>query len=283
MTRLRQVTIIGLGLIGGSLGLALRRRHVARRVVGVARRSATAAQARRFGAVDRATVDLAAAVADADLVVITTPPSTVVPLAEAVARATTHELIVTDAASTKAAIVQGWQRVLPSRIRAVGGHPLAGSEQSGLGAAEAALFDGALCVLTPTRQTSPEAVRRVQGFWRAVGMRTVTMSPARHDAVMAMISHAPHLVAASLVAATTPAELAVAATGFADTTRVALGDPALWEDICWTNRSAVLDALARVERVLIHLRQAIAYRDREELVKILVDSQRKRRRLTGRG
>ncbi len=283
MTQFRQVTIVGLGLIGGSLGLALRRRHVARRVVGVARRAATAAQARRRGAVDRATVDLAGAVADADLVVIATPPSTVVPLAAAVAGATTHELIMTDAASTKAAIVQGWQRALPSRIRVVGSHPLAGSEQSGLGAATAVLFDGALCVLTPTRQTSAEAVRRVQGLWRAVGMRTVTMSPARHDMVMAMISHTPHLVAASLVAATTPAELAFAATGFADTTRVALGDPALWQDICWTNRSAVLDALARVERALVHLRQAIAYRDREELVKILADSQRKRRRLTGRG
>jgi len=204
----------------------------------------------------------------------------VVPLAEAVAQATTHEFILTDAASTKTTIVHGWARVLPSRIRAVGSHPMAGSEQRGISAASARLFDGALCLVTPTPGTSATALRCVRAFWQALGMRTMTMSPERHDATVAMISHAPHLVAASLVVATTPAELAVAAMGFSEMTRVALGDPALWQDICLTNRSAVLGALARVERALIHVRQAIAYGDRRELLTTLATSRRKRWRLS---
>lgn len=273
----RQVTIVGLGLIGGSLGLALRRRRVARRVVGVARRAATVAQARRAGAVDRGFVELAPAVAEADLVVIATPPSTVVPLARQVAEATTQALILTDAASTKAGIVRGWQRALPARIAAVGSHPMAGSERSGIGAAAADLFDGTLCVLTPTPQTPARAVRAVGALWRAVGMRTMAMTPERHDAVVAMVSHLPHLAAASLVAAAAPDELKVAAAGFADTTRVALGDPSLWQDICLSNREAVLDALGRFERALIHLRQAIAYRDAPELYDFLAAAQRRRR------
>lgn len=276
-----QVTIIGLGLIGGSLGLALRRHRVARRVVGVARRPATVAQARRIGAVDRGFLELAPAVAEADLVVIATPPSTVVPLARQVAEATTHALIVTDTASTKAGIVRGWSRMLPARIAAVGSHPMAGSDRSGLGAASADLFDGTLCVLTPTRETPARAVRAVGALWRAVGMRMAALAPERHDAVVAMVSHVPHLAAASLVSAAAPDELRVAATGFADTTRVALGDPALWRDICLSNREAVLDALGRFERALVHVRQAIAYRDAPELQKTLAAAQRCRRRWPG--
>lgn len=279
MKRFDQVTIVGLGLIGGSLGLALRRRGIARRVVGVARRPVALTQARRRGVVDQGFLAVAPAVAAADLVVLATPPSTVVPLSQAVAAATRHELLLTDVASTKAAIVRGWARTLPARIQAVGSHPMAGSERRGLPAASATLFDGALCLMTPGPRTSREARRRVQGLWEALGMRTRTVTAERHDAMVAMISHAPHLVAASLVAAATPAELAVAAVGFADTTRVALGDPSLWQDICVTNRPAVLTALARVERALVHLRQAIAYDDRPELLETLRAVQRKRWRI----
>lgn len=288
----RQVTIIGLGLVGGSLGLALRRRRVAARVVGVARRAAAIAQARAAGAIDRGFTRLAPAVAGADLVVIATPPSTVVALARDVAACLPppagragvgrrQPLLLTDAASTKAGIVHGWSRVLPDRIQAIGSHPMAGSERRGLSAASARLFDGALCILTPAPATPRRAVRRVTALWRAVGMTTRTMTPERHDAMVAMISHAPHLVAASLVAAARAEEMALAATGFADTTRVALGDPALWQDICLSNREAVLAALGRFERVLIHLRQAIAYRDADELRQTLAAAQRRRRRWPG--
>lgn len=274
-----QVTIIGLGLIGGSLGMALRRQRIARRVYGVTRRPAALREARRRGAVDRGFQEIGPAVATADLVVIATPPSTVVPLARQVAAATTHALLLTDAASTKAAIVRQWDRLLPRRIQAVGSHPMAGSEQSGLSAASADLFAGARCLVTPTAKTAPAAARRVRAFWSALGMRTLAMPPERHDAIVAMISHAPHLVAASLVAASTPEELTVAAAGFADTTRIALGDPELWADICVMNRAAVLGALARVERALVHFRQALAYDDGRELVRALTASRAKRKRL----
>lgn len=272
----RQVTIIGLGLIGGSLGLALRRRRIAARVVGVARRAATIAQARKMGAIDDGFTMLEPAVADADLVVIATPPSTVVPLTQRVAAATRRELILTDVASTKAGIVRGWANGLPDHVQAVGSHPMAGSERRGIAAAAHDVFDGARCVVTPAPETSRPAVRQVTAFWRAVGMTVKTMTPERHDAIVAMISHTPHLVAASLVAAATSEETAIAATGFADTTRVALGDPGLWQDICLSNREAVLAALARFERELIHVRQAIAYRDADELQKTLTASQRRR-------
>lgn len=274
-----QVTIVGLGLIGGSLGMALRRRGLARRVVGVARRAATIAQARRRGAIDRGHLTLAPAAAQAELVVIATPPSTVVPLAQAVAEATTHGFLLTDVASTKGAIVHGWRRVLPPRIQAVGSHPMAGSEQRGLRAASATLFDQAVCVVTPIRSTPATAVRRVRALWAALGMQTMCLSPQRHDAAVAMVSHVPHLAAVSLMVAASPSERRVAAAGFSEMTRIALGDPALWQDIVLANRTEVLGALARFERALVHLRQAIAYADPQELLKVLAASRRKRQQL----
>ena len=266
-------------MIGGSLALAVRRRRLARRVVGVDRRRAVLQRALRCGAIDRGFTQVAPAVAEAELVVIATPPSAVVPLSQQVAAAVSHPLVLTDTASTKAGIVRRWERVLPKHIHAVGSHPMAGSERNGLDAASAALFDGAQCLMTPTPKTARAAVRVVRRFWRALGMPVVTMSPEGHDTIVAMVSHAPHLLAASLVAATSPKERSVAAMGFSEMTRVALGDPMLWQDICLSNRPAVLDALARVERALIHVRQAIAYQDRAELIRTLAGSRRKRRTL----
>jgi len=275
-----EVTIIGLGLIGGSLGLALRCGGVARCVVGVARRQGAVAAARRMGAVDRGYVAIAPAVEKADLVVIATPPSSVVPLAEEVARRTARTLLLTDAASTKGSIVRGWARALPRRIQAVGSHPMAGSEKKGIEAASERLFVGALGVVTPLPGTPPAAVRRVRALWEAVGMRTTTMSPARHDAVVAMVSHVPHLLAAGLVSCATAEELSVAAAGFAEMTRVALGDPALWEDICVTNRAAILRALARVDGTLRRMEKALARGEWLDLRRRLADGRRKRRLLS---
>ncbi|MBI4313215.1 MAG: prephenate dehydrogenase/arogenate dehydrogenase family protein [Candidatus Omnitrophica bacterium] len=275
-----QVTIIGVGLIGGSIGKALRKRHLCRKVVGVARRRSALAEASKQGAIDRGFLEIAPAVKDADLVIVATPPSRVVEISQKVARTARRGVILTDVASTKANVIRGWERSLPKRFLAVASHPMAGSEKTGVKHASADLFEGALCILTPTVETNRKALNQVRRLWKALGMRVTEMSAQRHDERVAMISHAPHLLAASLVSAARPDELKIAAAGFLDTTRVALGDPALWEDICFNNRAALLGALARVERALVHVRQSVAYGDRKELQAILVESRRRRGRLS---
>ncbi len=271
-----QVTVIGLGLIGGSIARAIKRQRVARRVVGVHRKKSVLTKAKRAKAIDQGFLKIAPGVEKADLVIVATPPSSVVPVAAEVAQVTKHKFLLTDAASSKAWVVKGFQRCLPARIGAVGSHPMAGSEKKGFDASKKDLFDGALCILTRVSGNSPRAMAKVASFWKAIGMRTMTLTPKAHDEAVALVSHVPHLLAASLVSATSASEMKVAGPSYLGATRVAKGDPKLWTDICSSNRKEVLAALARFERALIHFRQAIAYNDSKELTKSLKVSQRKR-------
>ncbi len=273
----RQVTIVGLGLIGGSLGIALRRRRLARRVVGVARRPQTIRQAKARGAIDRGTTCLCEGTEGSDLVVLAVPPLSVVPVARELARWSDGEFLLTDVASTKARIVRELDRILPARISFVGCHPMAGSDRSGLQAADGGLFEGAICVVTPTARSRAAAVSRVRSLWRGVGSRVVLFSPERHDQMVAQVSHLPHLTAAALVSVPQRAALRLAAGGFSDTTRVAQGDPELWAEICQTNARAIGAALAQFQRELVRARSFIARRDFRGLRRWLAAAQVQRR------
>lgn len=228
---------MGVGLIGGSIALGLRERGLAEEVVGVVRSAESAARLNKLGLVDEVTTDHAAAFAGAEVIVVTTPVGAIV---EEVNRALEHApetVVVTDGGSTKADIAAG----VPSDPRFVGAHPLAGDHRSGPEAARADLLVGATTVVTPSE--SVEATGRVRGFWGALGSKVVEMTPARHDELIALTSHVPH-VAAAAVAATTPEEaLPLAATGWADTTRVAAGSPSLWREILLANRASVAGGL----------------------------------------
>lgn len=276
MAVFNRVTIVGLGLIGGSLGMAVRRRHLAREVVGVSRRASTLRRAKRRGAIDIGTTDLRRAVRDADLVVLATPVEDIVHLAERAAARMRSGSILTDVGSAKAAIVNRLERALPRSVAFVGGHPIAGSDAQGINAASAQLFDGSICILTPTSRTSRVALARVARFWNALVDQVLLMSPRQHDHVLAGCSHLPHLVAWTLVRAVTVAPLARAPQSFLDMTRIAKSDPELWDEIFLSNRANMLAAMRRFDRYWRALQATLRRADRAALHRFLTVAKAKR-------
>ena len=280
MPQFRQVSIVGLGLIGGSLGMALRKGRVARRVIGFARHEATIRQAKRRGAIHDGDTELCPNwLGESELVVLAVPPDEVVRMARQVAKLTSHSFVMTDATSVKEPVVRSLETLLPSRIPFVGSHPMAGSERSGIEAADPALFRGAPCIVTPTGRTDPKAVKRVSRMWSRVGGGVVEMDPKRHDVLVAQISHAPHLAAVALALLPEEAALGIAAGGFADTTRIAASDPAMWEQICRMNRKEIVAALDRLTASLIRLKAAVAAGSAGTLRATLRGAQARRLRL----
>jgi prephenate dehydrogenase len=259
--KIHSLAIVGVGLIGGSIALAARKRRLAEHIVGVGRRPEALRQAVSQRLIDEATGELAGAARQADLMVFCTPVDCIADQVLAAAPACKAGTLITDAGSTKARIVQALEGRLPAGVDFVGSHPLAGSEKRGWEHADAALFQDRLTLLTPGSGTNPEALERTAAFWRALGSRVRVMDPDQHDQALALTSHLPHLAAAAL-AGILPAELAeLTATGFRDTTRVASGDPALWTAIFQENQAAVLTALARLQERLLGLRALLENRD----------------------
>ncbi len=274
------VAIVGVGLLGGSIGLALRERKLARRIIGVGRRQASLDVARRVGAIDQGVTNLANGVAEAQLIVIATPVDSIaerVVQAAAVCPATS---LITDVGSTKEAIVAAVDAGLAGRRsgpRFVGSHPLAGDHRTGSEHARADLFEGRTVVVTPTELTRTAAVIEVIGFWQALGANVQKMSPAEHDDALALTSHVPHLAAVAMAAAT-PAELLhLTATGWRDTTRIAGGDPNLWMAILSANRQHVVDGLGKLEQTVGKLREALEQGDNECLLSILEAAAKRKR------
>lgn len=262
----RTVTIVGVGLIGGSVGLALRRRGLAGRVVGVGHRRASLDRALERGAVDAATLDIAEGVREAELMILATPAGQMVRLAEAARGALSRGSMVTDVASTKGRLVRGLEALADARFRYVGSHPMAGSEQRGVERADPDLFEGALCFLTPTPRSDPRVVQALTDLWAALGAHVRLVDPAEHDRLVALASHLPHLAAAALVNATTPEAWSCTGSGFRDTTRVASGDPRLWADVCLQNQERILDALFALGRQVETLRDILRRRAEPELL-----------------
>lgn len=237
------VALIGLGLLGGSLGLALTRRGLARQVTGYVRRESTALEAKALGAVHHATSDLAASVADADLVILCTPIGQMADLARHIAPHLKSGAIITDVGSVKAPVVDSLEPIFTAaECQFVGSHPMAGAEKTGVANAREDLFDNAICVVTPSPRTHPKALQTVESFWSLLRSRVLRLTPAQHDELVARSSHLPHVVAAALASyvlspAHAPEQTTLCATGFRDTTRIASGSPEMWRDIALTNRA----------------------------------------------
>jgi prephenate dehydrogenase len=244
------LTIVGVGLLGGSIGLAVRQRGLARHVIGVGHQQSSLDVALERGAIGRATLDLRAAVKNADLVVFCTPVDLIVEQTRIAGTCCPAGTLFTDVGSTKAAIVRGLQAELPAFRYFVGSHPLAGSEKRGVEFAEADLFENRLTVMTPVAETAVSTTDRIREFWHSLGSQVKFMTPEEHDQALALTSHLPHLLASAL-AGLLPGELFdLTATGFRDTTRVASGDPSVWTGIFEQNDVAILEALGRLtERV----------------------------------
>ncbi len=268
------LAIVGVGLIGGSIGLAARERGLARRVLGAGRQQASLDRALAVGAIDEAFLDVAAAVHQADFVVFCTPVDRIVEQVTALGPGCAKGTLLTDAGSTKAAIVAGIEGRLPEGVSFIGSHPIAGSEKRGPDHANPRLFYGRLTVVTPTPRSDPDAVERVTAFWKTLGSQVRRMGPEEHDRALALTSHLPHLVA-SVLASVLPAELAaLTGTGFRDTTRVAAGDPELWTGIFLQNHKMMEEAIDEVQNRLTEFKHALLAADREKLDALLAQAKR---------
>lgn len=238
-----RIAIIGLGLIGGSMGLALRR--VGEEVVGFARRAEVASRALELGAVDRTEGGLISAVQGAGIVILATPAMAMKGILAEIGGGLREGSVVTDTASTKSAVM-GWaEESLPPSVSFIGGHPLAGKETSGIEAADGDLFHGCTYCLVPGQSATGEAIATVEGVVKRIGAEPLVIDASEHDSLVAGISHLPLLISVALVAATTksplwPAMARLAASGYRDLTRLASGDPVMSRDICLTNREPIL-------------------------------------------
>jgi len=265
----RSVAVVGTGLIGGSIGRCLLSRGLAGRVVGIGRSEATLREARKLGAVTDTSLDVAAGVADADLVVVATGVASIPEILEAVDAAARPGTLLTDAGSTKARIAAAWARKKRRRARFVPAHPIAGSHRRGPAAADERLFEGRITVLTPAASTPRADVEAVGGFWASLGSTVFVTTPKEHDRILATTSHAPHVLASAIAATTKGTEWRFTAGGWRDTTRIASGDPELWADILLDNAANVGSALARVATYTERLLAAIEKGDRGRLVSLL--------------
>jgi len=264
-----RITIIGLGLIGGSLALAIKEKKLAREVVGVSRRKSTIDFAVKKRIVDFATVNLKDGVKDSDLVIIAVPVFKIVGIASAVAPFLKDSAILTDAGSTKKYIIKNTETSGRESLNFVGSHPIAGSEKSGIKYMDRDLFKGAYCVLTKTKNTNPKNLSKVKKFWRKLGMKVVVMSSESHDRLLSKISHLPHAVAVSLVNSIGRKGVNIASGGFQDTTRIASGEPELWKDIFLTNRENLVKDIEIFRKELLKIEAALKSNNSRDLMRLL--------------
>lgn len=275
----KRLSIFGVGLLGGSVAMAARSRLTDCHVSGYGHRRETLDRALQVGALDEAYDDPASAVRDSDLVILCTPVGLLGKMLQMIAPHLKPGAIVTDVGSTKRSVVRDGERLMPAHAHFVGSHPMAGSEKRGVEFARTDLFHGALCILTPTPQTDPAAIARVEAFWQALGMRLFRMSPDDHDARLADISHLPHAVAAALVLMQEEASLHLTGKGFLDATRIAGGDGGLWRDIFLDNRDNLRDSLLRLRATMDRLLELLDAEDAAALAQWLDSAARRRDRL----
>lgn len=283
MKPIAQLTIIGVGLIGGSLARALRQAGAVQTIVGAGRGEANLIRAQELGVVDRYTLDLAEAVAEADVVLVGVPLGAMHEVFAAIAPALKPEAIVTDVGSAKATVVADARRAFGARPNFVPGHPIAGTERSGVEASFAELFQRRRVILTPLPETDPAALARVGEMWSAAGADVVDMSVAHHDEILAATSHLPHLLAYGLVDTLSRWDdsrevFQFAAGGFRDFTRIASSDPIMWRDICIANRDALSASLERYMEDLAQLAALVRASDGPALEKIFRNAKQARDR-----
>ena len=266
------IALLGLGLIGSSLGHAFKRHGLASGTRGYARSRETREAALEIGCVDSIHESATAAVHDADVIFLNVPLSAIRPLVTEIMPALKSGAIITDVGSVKASVIDAIMPILREDVYFVPGHPIAGTEQSGPYAGFAELFEGRWCILTPSSETNLHAIEMVAGLWRAIGSDVEFMEPHHHDLVLAITSHLPHLIAYNIVGTAADLEadtrsevIKYSASGFRDFTRIAASDPVMWRDIFVQNKDAVLEMLGRFTEDLTALQRAIRHDDGETL------------------
>ena len=278
----QKITIVGVGLLGGSLGLAIKQRKLAAKVDGYVRRSASISECEQFGVVDHATRDIERAVENADLIILCTPLSRMRELSEQMLPALKPGAIVTDVGSVKASVVQELETLFAkANAHFIGSHPMAGGEKTGVSASKADLFENAVCVVTPTPQSNASAVETVENFWKSIGSRVVKLSPETHDELVSRSSHLPHVIAAELanyVLSPTHAkeQALLCANGFRDTTRIASGSPEMWRDISLANQKNLSRVLGIFIEGLEEFRHALDSGDTKSIEEFFEKAKQRR-------
>ena len=267
-----KMTIIGVGLLGASLAKACKERDLVEEVVGYGRNRENLEKARALKIIDHCPADLAEAVKDADLIVLCTPVTTIIPLIQNMVARIRPGALITDVGSVKEPIVKEAEKLVPKGVFFVGSHPIAGGENSGLEASTANLYQGAKCIVTPTDKTNNSALEKISALWQAVGMQIINLSAEEHDFVFGAVSHLPHIVVYALM--NTLGSLrtqdnrevtAFSGAGLKDITRIASSDPVMWRDICLSNRNHSLDLIDRFQNKLDEIRSTIEKGDGQAL------------------
>jgi prephenate dehydrogenase len=277
-----KLAVVGVGLIGGSLALALKAAEAVGEVIGIGRGLANLEKALELGVVDRITRNPAEGVSEADLVFLATPVMALHQVAAEVLPHMKRGAVLTDGGSVKEAVVRAIEPLLPEGVHFVPGHPIAGTERSGADAAFASLYQGRRCILTPTEKTSSGALELVRQVWETAGSDVVEMPVDKHDRILAAISHLPHMVAYSLVNAVSSYDryeeniLEYSAGGFRDFTRIASSDPVMWRDIAMTNREALLEMMDHFESFFAELKEDILSGDGSRLFEFFQRSKKNR-------
>ncbi len=271
----KQITIIGVGLIGGSLGMAIKKYRLAKEVFGLSHRHTSLVYALKHHAIDRAFHDVRKAVVDADLVIMATPVNTIITLLPTIGRCVKRGCIVTDVGSTKIAIVECAEKNFNTAFF-VGSHPMAGSEKKGVAFATPDLFANSLCLMTPNERTNKSAEEKLKTFWSRLGTQVKTLNPTDHDRILGYTSHLPHLIAYGLMNVIPDDYLPYAGQGLKDTTRIAASSPNMWNDICMTNSHNVVGALDSLIKNMAYLRKLIVAKDDSNLTEVFKKSKLKR-------
>ena len=279
-----KIALIGVGLLGGSLGLAIKQRRLATRVAGYVRRPASIAECHKYGVVDEASTDLAAIVADADLVILCTPLGQMGALAAGMAKSLKPGALVTDVGSVKLSVVQQLEPVVKEAGgHFIGSHPMSGAEKTGVAAARADLFENGVCVITPVPGSSAQMIRCLEDFWTGVGARILRLSAEVHDDLVSRSSHLPHVVAAELAnyvlsPVHPPEQAMVCANGFRDTTRIALSSTEMWRDIALANQKNLRRVLGVFIEDLQEFCEALKNNDQKTVEEFFENARQRRNR-----
>lgn len=278
-TLFKRVTIVGVGLMGGSLGMALKKHRLVKEVVGLSHRQSSLTDALKVKAIDKAETDIQKGVKNSDLIVMATPVESIVKLLMNIAPYIKRGAIVTDVGSAKTEIVEFAEKKLQQPNLFVGSHPLVGSEKKGVENSSAELFQNGRCLMTPTKNTHRGAVDKIKKMWTKIGANVSIITCQEHDEILSYTSHLPHLLAFGLMEIVPEKCLPYASSGLRDTTRIASSSAQLWNDICMSNAKNVVNALDQYVNQLAHLRQAIVDTDRKKLVEHFTKAQEKRNEL----
>lgn len=276
LKELKQITVIGSGLLGGSITLAVSRTFAGVKTVGYSHRSVTRRKARQLAVADEIADDIRKSVSNADLVILATPIGAFEEIFGEISGALPAGCIVTDVGSTKVLPHKWAAKTLPERVHYVGSHPIAGSEQRGVEFARDDLFDGAICILTTTKKTNRQAVQILKRFWSKLGCSVKLMGPAEHDRILANVSHLPHITAVSLMNASSVKELPFAGKGFVDMSRIASSPANIWADVLAANANNINGSIDRITAELGKLKEAIKSGNKKQIEKMLNAARNKR-------